>query len=435
MSENKEEKEENLESYIDKIDENGFYKDGGIREIGVFYEIMRVSNIDTANSTFEAQFELQFTWLVTKEDIESFKNDKENYKPSFIPKYNWTNASEINLEMDECGYEILENGGTDTWGNEIELPVPFVNAVLYNGSGTFFVPTMDLTNFPFDVVDLSIELECQQSSDKVIFVPSFDVSNEVVDVTPNCQLLNPAFKLHKPLSEVVLNDCDGAKYACFMVHLKFERYWSTYSSIYMTLCALCLCTLSVFTLDSSDHLNDRLANIFTMLLTVVAYEFVLKSDLPKIPYYTKADIYIISCFIYIIIIALEVVIVGIVDHDNIDYYDTIGLYIIIIGFVLWNIIYCLIVFIAKRNEMDKLQWYYADFMDDDDDDEDDTTVSHSEFRFDKGVEKLLGKYWEEHLNDTDDESNDNDSKNTHFDNNDEMENKIETQLELNKSED
>ena len=96
----------------------------------MFYEVFRVSNIDTANSSFEAQFELQFTWLPSREDIEAWEQNKAEYTPSFIPKYNWTNAAEMELEMDSTGYEVLENGGLDTWGNEVEIPVPFVNAVL-----------------------------------------------------------------------------------------------------------------------------------------------------------------------------------------------------------------------------------------------------------------------------------------------------------------
>ena len=122
---------------------------------------------------------------------------------------------------------------------------------------------MNLRNFPFDVVDLSIELECQQTTDKVVFVPSFDVGNEVVDCTDNVQLLNPAFAFHKPLCEVLVKECDDERYATFMVHLKFERKWTTYANMYITLLLLCLCTLSVFSLDAMDNLNDRLANIFS----------------------------------------------------------------------------------------------------------------------------------------------------------------------------
>merc|ERR1712032_280870 len=201
---------------------------------------------------------------------------------------------------------------------------------------------MDLRSFPFDVVDLSIELECQQTTDKVVFVPSFDVGNEVVDCTENVQLLNPAFAFHKPLCEVLVRECDGAKYATFMVHLKWERKWSTYASVYITLFLLCMCTLSVFSLDAIDHLNDRLANIFTMLLTVVAYEFVLKSDLPKIPYMTLADIYIVFCFFFVLLIALDCVVIALVDHsdeDTLHEADLIGLAMIILLFAVWHVVY------------------------------------------------------------------------------------------------
>ena len=123
---------ESMINNLYKTDSNGCHQEGSVRELGVFFEIFRISNIDTEHSTFQVQFELQFTWLPSKEDLEAYDEEKVkkggDYTPSFIPKYNWTNSADIELTMDS-GYEILRNGGEDMWGNEVKLPVPFANAV------------------------------------------------------------------------------------------------------------------------------------------------------------------------------------------------------------------------------------------------------------------------------------------------------------------
>ena len=267
----------------DHSNQDGFYTRGSVREIGVFFEILRLSHIDAPTSTFDVQFELQLTWLPTHKELKAFRKNQEEYKPDFIPVYNWTNADHIKLEMDSTGYQILEHGGVDTWGNRVKLIVPFVNAVLFTGSGTFFATFMNLRHFPFDVLDLPIELECQQNIGSVVFVPSFDIGSRVVDVTENCRLLNPAFLTHEPLAEVVVKECDAAEYCSFIVRLKCERNWHAHSDIYVAMCSLSLCAMTVFIQD----FGSRLENLFTILLTVTAYTHVIKSTCPKIAYYTK----------------------------------------------------------------------------------------------------------------------------------------------------
>ena len=138
------------------------------------------------------------------------------------------------------------------------------------------------------------------------------------------------------------------------------------------------------------------------------WQFVLQSDLPKIPYWTKADIYIVSCFVYILLIPLQVVVIGLIDEEKEEYWDRIVLICIISAFVLWHVCYVAMVLRAKKHELEKLEWYHADYNgddedDDDDDDEDEMSVEHTDFHFDKKVEQRLGAYWEKHLNDEDEE--------------------------------
>ena len=338
---------------------DSFYKQGAVREIGVFFEIFRISDINTANSTFDAQFELQFTWLPSEADVTAFRADAANYEPSFVPKFNWTNALDVELEMDATAYQIFRDGGLDTWGNTVTLPegVSMANAVLFAGKGTFFVTFMNLRNFPFDVLDLPIELEAQQNADAVVFVPSLDVGSEVVDVTKGCKLLNPAFKLHEPLAETVVKSDNGAEYSSFVVRLKFERRWNAHSGMFITMFALCLCSLAVFT----QEFGDRIENLFTILLTVVAYQYVIQAEIPKIPYYTKADIYVLMCFLFVTVIVAETAVLSEIDPDNEQGWDFLAMVVIIAVFALANLVYLVSICAAKSSEMRKLRWFHRHY--------------------------------------------------------------------------
>ena len=145
----------------------------------------------------------------------------------------------------------------------------------------------------------------------------------------------------------------------------------------------------------------------------------MKSDLPKIPYYTLADVYIVSCFVFVLLIALDVVVMVNVDHDDADKLeeaDMIGLVLIICLFAIWHVVYVVVVWKAKQREMEKLEWYHKDYCPDDgdeDDEEEDTSVSHLDCHLDKDVTQRLGKHWDEYVkksNDEDESDQDNDNE-------------------------
>eukprot|EP01137_Pigoraptor_chileana_P012748 Opistho-2@65442 len=65
-----------------------------------------------------------------------------------------------------------------------------------------------------------------------------------------------------------------------------------------------------------DDLPDRLAVVMTLILAAVAFKFVITSYLPKVPYVTLLDTYVIIAFVFLAVIALENALVYIaVDHD------------------------------------------------------------------------------------------------------------------------
>ena len=67
---------------------------------------------------------------------------------------------------------------------------------------------------------------------------------------------------------------------------------------------LTLMSLSVFAVPTGD-VADRLSVILTLVLTSVAFKFVMAQSLPKIPYNTALDWYVLVSFLILSFVVIE----------------------------------------------------------------------------------------------------------------------------------
>jgi len=80
-----------------------------------------------------------------------------------------------------------------------------------------------------------------------------------------------------------------------------------------------------FSVYSLDHvfLADRLNTVLTMVLTAVAFKWVVTSMLPKVSYQTFLDRYVLWSFFVLSLIALQINLAYIArDLDGVAYFDT-----------------------------------------------------------------------------------------------------------------
>ncbi len=62
-----------------------------------------------------------------------------------------------------------------------------------------------------------------------------------------------------------------------------------------------LINLSVFFIPPSD-LNDRLSIVVTLLLTMIAFQYVISEAIPRVPYTTLADRYMEVTYVFFLIL-------------------------------------------------------------------------------------------------------------------------------------
>merc|ERR1719242_1568760 len=130
--------------------------------VGLRLRIEQLSDIDTVSQTYTMRVIQVTDWLASKEDIENFQREKENFTPSRIFKVFVINADEENEQYQTFSqFDFLEEDGTER---------------RYNVRKYFAVvkctERFECENFPFDVQDLSLVYDTDQGVDRAIFVPS-----------------------------------------------------------------------------------------------------------------------------------------------------------------------------------------------------------------------------------------------------------------------
>jgi len=98
---------------------------------------------------------------------------------------------------------------------------------------------------------------------------------------------------------------------------------------------------------------DRLAVTLTLMLTAVAYKFIVASSLPQVSYLTLIDTYVLACFLFMLLISLENVVWPAITAalGGEEPFDEIHIMFIFLGsFTLFNLAYLgrVLYLLAKR---------------------------------------------------------------------------------------
>merc|ERR1739848_80717 len=165
--------------------------------------------------------------------------------------------------------------------------------------------TMELENFPFDIQDFPIMLELNIPLRKAILVPQYGVKNFCI-LRRDC-ISAPEWDILKPVVEFANSAKHKSRsntvYSQLLVRMKARRLAGGYLwrlCLFMSL--ISLCALTMFGMKT-DEVGGRLQHGFTLLLTAVAFQFVVSQSLPNIPYLTVLDKYVICIFCYMLAVA------------------------------------------------------------------------------------------------------------------------------------
>jgi len=127
---------------------------------------------------------------------------------------------------------------------------------------------------------------------------------------------HPEFEIIKARHEVVDHtypyslcegETEGETFSTYNFVLTVERRSGYYISKIGSVFAMCLvCSWSTFFMDPSD-IGNRLGIFTTLFLTAVAFQYVVNSKLPNIPYMTKMDHVVLGCYTLLLLSGVEMV--------------------------------------------------------------------------------------------------------------------------------
>lgn len=308
------------------------------RNVYVYIYVKRIAAINTVTQDFEIAFYRYMMWEPTQEEKAGFEADPDAYTPTWVPNLILVNQKSLILQEENKGgkanlFHMFQDGGVNVWGERCTFPDNVKNLFgVAHEITAVCAESFGLQNFPFDVQDFTLIFES-------------DMSNEFIRICPNCVGFGGA----KPAT-VIAEDDGGVPEWSFQMPvveqtpsawgsdrlvIMFKAARNYQKHVFVTGTTIAIITglsLALYAIPISDT-ADRVSNMFTLLLTLVAFQFVVSSSIPSLPYTTLMDKYVLVSFIFIGLVCVQTVVFStfdsLHDHDGTAFYVAIGIYLLI----------------------------------------------------------------------------------------------------------
>ncbi|XP_069101767.1 cys-loop ligand-gated ion channel-like isoform X2 [Argopecten irradians] len=247
---------------------------------------LKLSDIDTVKEQFAADVFLQARWR--EKSLDHSKEDIEvDFDKYWNPDLMIQNRTESAQRKKWC---VLRFG---TSGEAFIVERRRIKGV--------FTEKMELQDFPFDSQDLSVVLTSDRSVEEVTLEEdSQDLSTINVTSFADEQewWLNDYVESKKSVIRKEYTDRKNVEFpvlrvSCFATRQFMFFVWN----IIIIMLIISLLSFATFAIDRNLPQN-RLQLAFTLTLTGVTFRFVANQSLPKIPYLTKLDKFILFSMIF-----------------------------------------------------------------------------------------------------------------------------------------
>jgi len=279
--------------------------------------INRILNIDDVSQEINLDIYLKLNWQskpwIGKTDDE-FQEDEQKTQ-WWAPGVEVSNAIELEKQTEE---------DEAFW---LEIPEAGVLAYTQRYIGTISTH-MDLHQFPFDKQMITIKFESfhwKEEDMKMIVLPNIAVQRPPPH-GHHWPTMSAEVKLHDwQVDEIAIRErkmryeFEDRTYSQVQVHMKLARSYRYYfQKVLVVLWLIVAMSWCVFYTDPTD-ITGRLGIVVTLFLAAVAFNFVVGSSLPKVPYNTLLDQNLLVSYSFVAATALEnVIIFQLVDTNAVD---------------------------------------------------------------------------------------------------------------------
>ncbi len=308
------------------------------RELWVKYEILNILGIDTVGQSFRTRCILEATW---EEPVLNSYVENDNTAVDILSMSQVWKPRRVKF-MNEIDEGIEPNIEICDWdprpGSNDAVVTCYFN---YTGS---FLTKMNLKMFPFDYQELTLDFTMLTRELDLIF------------------RLNPMResefnKRNSQMHEWILSHTtenfeiqqDNKHLPVFHITLHCKRRAGYYLiNVMIPVLLITALTWLGYSIPSND-LGSRLEAVLTLVLTSVAFKFVVAGHLPRLSYSTLCDHYMILSLLFQTAIATEIGVTTVLIEDSmhrqsrIDEVDRIFILITLSAYIIMHIVFGFIV--------------------------------------------------------------------------------------------
>ncbi|CAH1796086.1 unnamed protein product [Owenia fusiformis] len=220
---------------------------------------------------------------------------------------------------------------------------------------------LELKDFPFDTQDLTLTLTSELPESDLEILPD---PNELSSINVKSFVDEQEWHLHDHVetrTKITTSEYSSAKHkhCSLSITARASRRPAFYVwNILVMMLFISGLIFSTFAIPTSQ-IAVRLKLAFTLVLTAVTFKFVVNQSLPKIPYLTYLDRYVLTSMGFLCIISIWHSVLAFLHSDDnvVQTVDGYGLLAFGILYTLFQILYYLFVYVAtlyKRQKMVRL---------------------------------------------------------------------------------
>src|SRR5258707_6052044 len=278
--------------------------DSGPTQISVGIWVADISNIDSAQQNFTAELAVVLRWK--------------------DPRLIHTGDGVVRYPLEQIWHPRV---GIVNETNSVNHKMPDVVEVDPNGMVTYrqryvgaFTQPLRLQSFPFDRQTFRVHLVAfRYQSNDVMFVPDQvrirDVLKEAGGISPSVTL--PDWTIEKwELKPLVYALAPHHQYSSYAFEFTASRNVEHYLlKVILPLVLIVIMSWAVFWIDPINA-NSQVSIAMTSMLTLIAYRFAVDSQLPRLPYMTRLDVFILASTLLVFFSLIQVLATIILDNTQ-----------------------------------------------------------------------------------------------------------------------
>jgi hypothetical protein len=278
--------------------------EGGPTEVSVGIWIVDINNIDSAQQSFSAEIALLLRW----------KDPRLAHTGSGVIRYPLEQVWHPRVGIANETASVIRK--LSEWV-EVEPNGTLIYRQRYAGA---FTQRLRLQSFPFDRQTFHIQIVAvRYLPNEVRFVPDEDwVRNGLKNaggIAPSITL--PDWTIEKwetrPLTYALT---PGLQFSGYVFEFTASRNVQHYIlKVILPLVLIVMMSWSVFWTDPTTS-NTQFSIAVTSMLTLIAYRYAVDSQLPRLPYMTRLDVFFLISTLLVFFSLIEVLVTTILDNNQ-----------------------------------------------------------------------------------------------------------------------